>query len=50
MYHVMNRDERREAIFKDDEDRQRLLPTLGEAGDKTEWQIHACCLRANHFQ
>jgi hypothetical protein len=24
-YHVMNRDDRREAIFGDDEDRQRFL-------------------------
>jgi hypothetical protein len=27
-YHVMNRGDRREAIFEGDEDRQRLLQTL----------------------
>src|SRR5437868_6269367 len=31
MYHVMNRGDRREAIFEDDQDRQRFLSTLGEA-------------------
>jgi len=41
IYHVMNRGDRREAIFKDDVDRQRFLQTLGEACAKTEWQVHA---------
>ena len=35
IYHVMNRGDRREAIFEDDEDRQRLLETLTEACKKT---------------
>jgi len=26
-----------------------ILPTLGEACDKTEWQVHAWCLMRNHF-
>ena len=33
--HVMNRGDRREAIFADDADRERLLETLSEAGQKT---------------
>jgi putative transposase len=49
MYHVMNRGDRREAIFGDDEDRQRLLQTLTEACQKTGWQVHAYCLMRNHF-
>jgi REP element-mobilizing transposase RayT len=49
MYHVMNRGDQREAIFKDDPDRQRFLSTLGEACEKTEWQVHAYCLMNNHF-
>jgi putative transposase len=49
MYHVMNRGDQREAIFKDDDDRRRLLCTLGEACQKTEWQVHAYCLMSNHF-
>ena len=35
---LINRDDRREAIFEDDEDRQRLLQTLTEACEKTGWQ------------
>ena len=49
MYHVMNRGDQREDIFRDDEDRQRFLPTLGEACGKPEWQVHAYCLMGNHF-
>ncbi len=49
IYHVMNRGDRREAIFKDDLDRRRFLATLGEACAKTDWQVHAYCLMGNHF-
>jgi hypothetical protein len=41
IYHVMSRGDRREAIFEDDEDRQRLLKTLTEACQKTGWQVQA---------
>jgi len=49
IYHVMSRGDRREPIFKDDEDRQRFLDTLGEACGKTGWHVHAFCLMPNHF-
>src|SRR5207245_1677875 len=49
IYHVMNRGDRREAIFKDSADRQRFLDTLGEACLKTGWQVLAYCLMPNHF-
>ncbi|MBU6402951.1 MAG: transposase, partial [Verrucomicrobia bacterium] len=49
VYHVMNRGDRREAIFHDDQDRRRFLETLGEACAKTGWQVHAYCLMPNHF-
>ena len=49
IYHVMNRGDRREPIFADDQDRQRLLATLGEACAKAQWQVHAYCLMGNHF-
>ncbi len=49
IYHVMNRGDRREPIFKDDEDRKRFLATLGECCGKTDWQVHAWCLMLNHF-
>jgi len=49
VYHVMNRGDRREPIFRDDADRQRFVNTLGEACGKTGWQVHALCLMPNHF-
>jgi len=49
IYHVMNRGDHREAIFQDDLDRQRFLETLAQTCAKTDWQIHAWCLMANHF-
>ncbi|MBI4660776.1 MAG: transposase, partial [Verrucomicrobia bacterium] len=49
IYHLMNRGDRREPIFLDDEDRKSFLHTLGEACAKTGWQVHAYCLMGNHF-
>ena len=49
IYHVMNRGDRREPIFKDEEDRKRFVETLGEACAKTDWQVHAYVLMPNHF-
>ena len=49
IYHVMNRGDRREPIFVDDEDRDLLLETLRQACSKTDWQVHAYCLMGNHF-
>jgi putative transposase len=48
IYHVMNRGDRREDIFADDQDRSRFLETLSEACQKTvadSW----FCLMTNHF-
>jgi REP element-mobilizing transposase RayT len=45
----MNRGDRREAIFKDDQDRKLFLQTLGEACEKTGWHLQAWCLMPNHF-
>ncbi len=49
IYHVMNRGDRREPIFRDAEDHRRFLETLGEACAKTGWQVHGYCLMLNHF-
>ncbi len=49
IYHLMNRGDHREAIFKDDADRQRFVETLAEACAKTGWQVHAYVLMPNHF-
>jgi REP element-mobilizing transposase RayT len=49
IYHVINRGDRREPIFRDDKDRLLFLETLGQACQKTDWQVHAWCLMLNHF-
>lgn len=36
IYHVMSRDDWREAVFVGDEDRGRFLQTLGEACEKAD--------------
>jgi REP element-mobilizing transposase RayT len=38
IYHVMNRGNRREEIFRDEADRNRFLQTLGETCGKTDWR------------
>jgi len=49
IYHVVNRGDRREDIFKDDLDRRQFLSTLQEACQKAEWQVHAYCLMRQSF-
>jgi REP element-mobilizing transposase RayT len=49
IYHVMNRGDRREAIFYEDGDRVLFIETLAEACEKTEWRVLAYCLMENHF-
>ena len=45
----MSRGDHREAIFRDDQDRELFLETLGECCGRTGWQVHALCLMPNHF-
>ena len=49
VYHVMNRGDHQERIFRDDDDRRQFLSTLTECCEKTGWQIHAFCLMTNYF-
>jgi REP element-mobilizing transposase RayT len=49
VYHVLNRGDRRETIFKDDRDRDTFLEALGQCCARTGWQVHALCLMPNHF-
>ena len=50
VYQVMNRGDRRAAIFRGEADYQLFLQTLAEACKKAGWQVHAYCLMPNHFQ
>lgn len=49
IYHVMSRGNRREDIFRDDDDRGAFLKALGDVCVKTGWRIHAYCMMPNHF-
>ena len=44
VYHVLDRGDRREPIFKDDTDRRRFLETLAEVRQRTGWRVHAYVL------
>lgn len=50
LYHVTNRGDRGELIFRSREDRLLFLAALEEVCTKTEWQVHAFCLLNNYFQ
>lgn len=52
LYHVMDRGDRREPIFRASADRQSRecgIETLAEACAKIGWQVHAYVLMPNHF-
>jgi REP element-mobilizing transposase RayT len=49
IYHLMSRGDRQEAIFKDDQDGETFLETLGQCCTRTGWRVHALCLMGNHF-
>ena len=49
IYHVMNRGDHQEKIFRSSKDRELFLETLGQACEKADWQIHAWCLMSNHL-
>ena len=49
LYHVTSRGNRREAIYDDEEDRQRFLDLLGDVCDRFRWKIFAYCLMDNHY-
>src|SRR5258708_35704059 len=49
IYHIMNRGDRRDAIFADDDDRTRFLETLGQTCEKTSWRLQALCTIFDYF-
>lgn len=49
LYHVNSRGDRREAIYKDDEDRVRFLKTFQSVISDFNWICHAYCLMTNHY-
>ena len=49
IYHVMDRGNRLEEIYRDDRDREIYLKTLGEVCERCGWQVHAYVLMGNHY-
>ena len=49
VYHVMDRGDRLDAIFRDDRDRVVFLKTLGEACGRCGWVVHCYVLMGNHY-
>ena len=49
LYHVLERGDRQESIFRDDTDRGRFLETLGEVCGRTGWRLHGYVLMTNHY-
>jgi REP element-mobilizing transposase RayT len=48
-YHVVNRGNRREALFRTDTDRQQFLGRVAELPDRFRTEIHAFVLMDNHY-
>lgn len=48
-YHVMARGNRRERIFRDDDDRNAFLDLLQRQHERLGWNILAYCLMSNHY-
>jgi len=49
VYHVLNRGNYRTDIFRTEKAKAAFLQCLGEACQKTGWQVHAWCLMSNHY-
>lgn len=47
--HVTCRGNRRQAIFADDDDRERFLQLLERVRRASDWQVFAWCLMTNHL-
>lgn len=49
VYHLLDRGDRQEAIFRDDRDRETFLRTLGEVCARCGWRTHGLVLMNNHY-
>jgi REP element-mobilizing transposase RayT len=49
LYHVTGRGDRREAIFRDDQDRQDWLALMDSVCARFNWRCHAYCEMGNHY-
>jgi putative transposase len=49
VYHVTSRGDRRDPVFRDDDDRRLFLDVVAEAMDRFDAQVLAYCLLDNHY-
>ena len=49
LYHLTARGNAREAIYRDDVDRELFLALLGPEIEQQGWQCYAYCLMDNHY-
>lgn len=49
VYHVTSRGDRREAIYRDDDDRVRHLEVIAQGVDRFDARVLAYCLMGNHY-
>jgi len=49
VYHVMDRGDRLETVFLGAKDCELFLKTLGQACERTGWQVHSYVLMGNHY-
>ncbi len=49
LYHVTFRGDRRDDIYRDDEDRQAWLELFAQVCSRFNWRCHAWCQMDNHY-
>ena len=49
LYHVTSRGDRREDIYRDDDDRRTWLSVLDTVCERFNWVVHAYCQMSNHY-
>ena len=49
LYHITSRGDRREDIYRDDEDRREWLGVFGSVCERFNWRCHAYCQMTNHY-
>src|SRR5215211_5853143 len=49
VYHLLDRGDHREDIFRSEADRELFLKTLGAVCERTGWRVHAWVLMSNHY-
>ena len=49
LYHIMCRGNRREEIFRDEQDRELFLSTLGQVCERCGFLVHSYVLMRNHY-